>query len=867
MKMFLCLLATVFLFMYLSFICNAQDVFSDNLSKDTSRTPQFTMPAGSRFAATKWKQFWWGKHWRKEWLTPVSFPLFNWDTTAGCLTPIKKGGGHQTQTLRLLGNDGREYVLRTMDKTLDVLIPEEFKGSFINDIANDQISTAHPYGALAIAQLAGGIGILHTNPVIEYVPGNERLGMFTKDFADKLCLFEERPSGEGWSKTSFTDFADNIINSEKLFKKLQSDNSSQVDQKEFLKIRLFDMLINDWDRHEDQWVWVAHKKNEKTIYQPFARDRDQGFSKTDGVNLFLLSRPWALRSIQNMDANVKDVIGTNLAATFLDKQFLNVLTEADWKNTIVALQQLLTDSLIKKALLKMPPAIYSLSGDFLYKRLRQRRDNMLKFGLKYYKILNKAVTITGTDKQEVFIINKIDKDNTEITVLAKNKKNTNGEIIFSRIFNHAVTKEITLYGLGGCDEFIYKGRNNNKIFDRVVGGDGNDLYEDSVVNKTHGKKSPVYDSPSDMPASSKSFSYKPTNDTSITNYNRMEFKYDWWLPLIIPGYNPDDGFVVGAGLIYKKRQWKKKPFGWQQTFIANYAAATGAFNLFYNGIFKKKLGKWDFDLTANYNAPSFVLNFYGFGNNTKLLYDDKNFYRVSTRGFFFNPGISRLWNNTTFKAGLIFNTVKVERRENKFINLAIPLIDSSVFKNKYFAGAKISYSFNNSDVLRYPSKGINFNAKANYLVNLKEGKRNFVNAQSNLSFYYTPFKNITLAHRTGASENFGEYEFYQANTIGGHDELRGYWRTRFTGRGSFYQNTDVRIKLAALKGYVLRGMVGVYGFFDDGRVWAKYEKSTLLHIGYGGGIYFIPYNALAVNLSYAASREVNVFTFRIGFLF
>ena len=190
----------------IGFFNNVEAQISGNtrLLSDSNKKGTYTMPAGKRFAASHWKQIWWGKHWRKEWLKPVSFPEFNWDTTAGGLTPIKKGGGHQTQTLRLLGNDGKEYVLRTIDKSLDVLIPEEFKGSFINDIVNDQISTAHPYGALAIAKLAEGIGILHTNPVIVFVPDNKRLGIFSIDFANKLCLFEERPSGEGWDKTSFT---------------------------------------------------------------------------------------------------------------------------------------------------------------------------------------------------------------------------------------------------------------------------------------------------------------------------------------------------------------------------------------------------------------------------------------------------------------------------------------------------------------------------------------------------------------------------------------------------------------------------------------------------------------------------------------
>src|SRR3954470_835225 len=109
-----------------------------------------SLPAGKQYKASNSKMFWWGEHYRREWITEVRFPILNLDTARGGLTPQKVGGGHQTKTLRLLGGDGREYVLRTIDKSLDVLIPDEFKGTFVNDLVNDQISTAHPYGPLAI---------------------------------------------------------------------------------------------------------------------------------------------------------------------------------------------------------------------------------------------------------------------------------------------------------------------------------------------------------------------------------------------------------------------------------------------------------------------------------------------------------------------------------------------------------------------------------------------------------------------------------------------------------------------------------------------------------------------------------------------
>jgi hypothetical protein len=50
-----------------------------------------------------------------------------------------------------------------------------------------------------------------------------------------------------------------------------------VDENEYIKARLFDMLIGDWDRHYDQWRWAEYKKKAIVIYKPIPRDRDRFF--------------------------------------------------------------------------------------------------------------------------------------------------------------------------------------------------------------------------------------------------------------------------------------------------------------------------------------------------------------------------------------------------------------------------------------------------------------------------------------------------------------------------------------------------------------------------------------------------------------
>ncbi len=163
--------------------------------------------------------------------------------------------------------------------------------------------------------------------------------------------------------------------------------------------------------------------------------------------------------------------------------------------------------------------------------------------------------------------------------------------------------------------------------------------------------------------------------------------------------------------------------------------------------------------------------------------------------------------------------------------------------------------------------GFGYDIGAGYFINLKKTSRDYVNLKGDIKFFVPLGNRLVLAHRTGFAINFGDYEFYQANTVGGLDKIRGYWRTRFTGQTAFYQNTELRLQLIKLKGYVIRGLLGTYGFFDNGRIWIKNDRSNTLHIGYGAGIYFMPYNKVALNISYGISQESNVFTIRTGFLF
>jgi hypothetical protein len=67
-----------------------------------------------------------------------------------------------------------------------------------------------------------------------------------------------------------------------MLEKIHEDNDNKVDQAAFLRARLFDMIIGDWGRHEDQWRWAEMEKGNKTVFEPIPRDRDQAYTLFDG---------------------------------------------------------------------------------------------------------------------------------------------------------------------------------------------------------------------------------------------------------------------------------------------------------------------------------------------------------------------------------------------------------------------------------------------------------------------------------------------------------------------------------------------------------------------------------------------------------
>lgn len=373
----------------------------------------------------------WGKHYRKYYGIPITATVATIDTLQGGLKPDRKGGGHQTNSLRLKDKNDNEYVLRGVKKSAtrffqatlfnNQYVEESLKDTYIESFLMDFYTTAHPFTPFIIDDLSKSIGLYHTNPKLLYIPKHDALGKYNSSFGDKLYMFEERPSDSQKDKWFFGN-PDDIIGTDDLFKKLRKDEKYRIDEKTFIRARLFDILLGDWDRHSDQWKWSEFKKGDQDVfYRPIPKDRDQAFPKYGGTLLGVLLNIPIFKNMQSYHGEIRNLKYLNNSGYPLDIALIQENKKEDWLEQAQFIQKHLSDEDIDRAFAKLPKEVIDETSDKIKSDLKSRRNDLLKYAEEYHKILEKRAIIVGTDKKEDFIIKKLNKNEVEVTQI-RNKK-------------------------------------------------------------------------------------------------------------------------------------------------------------------------------------------------------------------------------------------------------------------------------------------------------------------------------------------------------------------------------------------------------------------------------------------------------------
>ncbi|UTW61887.1 BamA/TamA family outer membrane protein [bacterium SCSIO 12741] len=811
-----------------------------------------------------------GNVYRSEWSTFMEFPTFDLKTEHGGLEVKKVGGGGQTRTLRLEAANGRQYVLRSLKKWPVKAVPDIFKPTFAAQLATDQMSDAHPYGALVVPRLADAVKILHTNPTIVALPDDPLLGKYRNDFKGLLALYEERPNDEAAGEPHFGS-GEEIKSTFDVLDKLRKNNNHRIDDKFLIRNRMFDMWMGDWDRHEDQWRWVEtkNKKGGGNLYRPIPRDRDQVFFTTQGLLPWLVARKSVYPIFQGFHHEVKWADALNWQARWFDRSFLNQLEWKDWEKQIHYLQKHLTDEVIDSAFAIWPDTIYNMSGPEIKSKLQSRRANMEEYGREYYEFLAKEVDVIGSDEAEFFEVNRIDSKKTRVKVYKLSKKGKHKNVIYKRTFLTKETKEIRLYGLGGDDVFHIEGEARRGIKIRVIGGAGKDSIVDESIVYGLIKKTVVYDEKEDTKLTSgRETANRLSNDPGVNRYDRKAYKVDRTIPLISVNWNRDDGVFIGGGAMIIKQGFRKYPYKEKHRIAGNLAFATGAFKLQYKGDWTDVFGKWDVNADLLINRPYGVANFFGMGNesvfNTNK--DDVpegfsrpiDFYRMRYELFESEVNLKRnIGKRFDFFIGPRSGSYHIIHQDDRFIAQPGNGLDSTrTFGYYHYLGLGSRIELDTRDNAVLPTRGISGEVSFDGFGGLNDNSKPFARMHAELEYIFSVKLPaiLSIANRVGYSASYGDYEFFNGAVLG-RQYMRGLRRGRYYGDQLFFHNLDVRLKILSFTSIIVPGSFGVLGFHDVGRVWYEPETSYRWHNSYGGGVWLSPLNVITFTLTYAHTED------------
>ena len=423
-----------------------------------------------------------GRHHRPSWAAPVAAPVLHLATARlDGLRPGKVGGGFNSTSLGLSAPDGRAYVLRTVDKDPIRATPKLLRGTFLVNALRDNVSSTNPYAALVVPPLATALGVPRAAPQLYYVRPDDPA--FQTDslrlFRGQLAYLEERAA-----VVPGNDVATEVVGSEKAFAAVFASPSQRFDQPTLLRARLLDGWLGDWDRHPGQWSWAVGPPTAGGYapLRPLPKDRDMVFYRLDDGVLGWLIGHLAIRHWVTFGPRYKNPVALFANGAYLDRRALNGLSRAQFEAAARALQQQLPDTLLHRALRRLPPAVLALEGARTVTALQARRAALPVLAAGLYQQLARRPLVGGTAAAETFVIKRY-PDSTQVAVYAGGS--AAGRALFRRTFLRSETKEISLQGLAGDDTFVVSAplgqpvRRGVRL--RLYGGPGTDKLTDDTT--------------------------------------------------------------------------------------------------------------------------------------------------------------------------------------------------------------------------------------------------------------------------------------------------------------------------------------------------------------------------------------------------
>jgi hypothetical protein len=440
--------------------------FNEKFEEANTICNEHTGPMYDFKLSGKTYEYFLGKNYRKLWNLPIAISCFNLEKEN--LTVDRIGGSLRSPDFLLKDKQGNFFTLRPLKR--EIRMPDILRDTIVEHVLLDQQSSLHPLGYILADALSKQIGFPSESPKLVYIDVNQKAFAAWKDkeFKSGFYQFLQQPSSilkdPYWQSKGVLE----VITMQEMVHRLESESYYRLDQEAYLKARLFDMLIGDWDRQRDEWYWMVIPEGKYKVFRPFPIDRDAAFYRGDGVVSWWRKRKWINYKLQDYGKKLKRPEPMMIQSLSMDHRYMSNLKLEQWNKIVEELQAELPPDSMEKAFSELPVEISKEDKQWLVQAFQKRLKELPQIAGKMRLSLRTSVDVIGTADQDRFIIQSGPGHLVHVTGAS------NGDIIYSDTFDPHFTKEIRVYGLSGDDAIKLNWPNYTATKIRLIPGTGND---------------------------------------------------------------------------------------------------------------------------------------------------------------------------------------------------------------------------------------------------------------------------------------------------------------------------------------------------------------------------------------------------------
>jgi hypothetical protein len=798
--------------------------------------------------------FFFGSLWRDIWTTPVRAEV------------VHPGDSlNTTETFIPFYQDS----FRTLPAELEVLLPV--------NIVNDQMCMINPFAPLVISPMLeavhlpfrkGRLSALIITDTSDWENGkiNARLGIMQGPWLN--IPFDRQDS-----------VSNRIINTQHMLDSLEKDHQAYIDELQYLKARLIDILLGDWERSEDQWLWFSIRKNGRTCWRPVPLNHHQAFVRLNG--LLPSVAHLAIPQLANCGDNISSVEHLTLTGQTLDRRILVSYTKQVWDSMATWIQGALTDSVFMEGLHQLPSNIYAKEGKNLFHLLQSRRSQLPKAAEKFYSSASSCVEIHGSNESEYAEIRRMGKHIVALKIY--NHTDFSKAPIYHRLFYDDYTEEVRVLLLGGHDTIALEGDESGTIKVIIDGSIGEyELFDKTKVRSRLASFNPFAFNGTTIYTSNPEIRIPAGRDIHIANdpteimhgqqniraqhFHRdwgTEWSFDPWFNI-----NPDDGFFIGGGPIWTRYAYRMDPYAEQISMRAGIASRTGRYRFDATGEFRD----WFHGVRTFLQIHASQLdlsNYFGRGNETTYNQsrDDAGFYDIDQRQIFFRASLDfSLQHGLSASVGSMLQLIDNNPHDGTLLDSLKPALYN---RSLTFLSINARIQIDTRTTSDLSAKRVFFSVEPSFVPSFFDNEHPFYKIRSEFRAS-APIHDIpatTIAFKVAGEKLWGKYPFFESAFLGGSQSLRGFERQRFSGNASVLGGIEIRSQVAQIP-FLVPLWAGISVFTESGRVFLSGERSDRWHASIGGGLWFsIIKSEYIVNFSLAHSEDKIAFYATVGFMF